>query len=221
MNWPKLVVLIKHGESVGYALTADKRSKLDIPNYEFPLTDRGVEESRIAKEYLNKNLGVFNAYFTSYYKRAIETMKIIYPEVKFREDPRLAELNRGIWSSMTQKEIKAEYPGEIERKEKEGVYVHRPIGGENCPDAELRILSFINDLKTYWANKKILIVGHVQCFILFQRIVHPLSIVETIAKFESNPFDNASVTIYERVKIGSRYKLELVQENIVPWKGIL
>ena len=46
---------------------------------------------------------------------------------------------------------------------------------------------------------------------------------EAIAKYKAGVFENASVTIYGRVQPHDHCHphLELVEENIVPWKGLI
>ncbi len=217
MSWPKLLVLVRHAESIGNTMPIEQRVKLDISTSEFPLTNKGKEQARITGEYLNKNFGTFSTYITSPYLRTTETAKLLYPDVEFQKDPRLIEVQRGIRYVMTEKQIKKKYPEEIIRKRKEGLYYYRPLGGENWIDVEIRIRSFLNRLR----SKKILIVVHGNWLVIFQKIIDDLSIEKAIFNFELGGFENASVTIYENKTVNRKSKLVLVEENIIPWKGKL
>lgn len=221
MSWPKLLVLVRHTESVGNITTVP--AQLNLSTHQYPLTEKGLEQAKITGEYLRKNLKKFDAYFTSYYQRSVQTMELLYPQAQFIKDARLTEQQRGIWHTMTEKEIKKRYPQEIKRKQLEGPYHYRAFGGENWPDVELRIRSFIKDLNEFYSNKKVLLVVHNRWLVIFQRLITPLSIEEAILKSQIEPasFANGSVTIYERKIINKKAKLVLVEENIIPWKGKL
>lgn len=219
MAWPKLLVMVRHAESVGNTLTVEQRAGYDMATHAYPLTERGRAQCPWTGAYLTEQYGAFDVHYTSYYERARETMALAVPGKKVYEDPRLAEAQRGIWHTMTKDEIAQAYPHEIVRKEREGLYHHRPLGGENWPDVELRIHSFLGTLSRDYKDQKVLIVVHGFWLILFQRLIHHFSIEEAMRRYNEGVFENASVTAYRgRNYVGSA-ELELISENIVPWKG--
>lgn len=218
MAWPKQLVLVRHAESEGNVLSVDERARLDVSTHEYGLTERGKEQARATGEYLRRRFGEFNVYYVSYYARSQETMRIMYPDAHVYEDPRLAEGQRGIWHTMTQKEIRENFPGEIERKEREGLYHYRAPGGENWPDIELRIHSFLGTLNRDYDNMNVLIVVHGHWLILFRRLVHHFSIAEAVDKYRTAVVKNASVTLYKGLKHKGKSMLVLTEENIVPWE---
>ncbi|MDA2936286.1 histidine phosphatase family protein [Patescibacteria group bacterium AH-259-L05] len=217
MNWPKLLVFVRHGESEGNA--AEDHAALGKSTRYFELTEKGVEQCVITKrEYLDKKFPHgFDAYYTSYYERAKQSMRILYPDTQFYTDDRLAEMHEGIWETMVEKKIKQHYPGEIERKELDRRYHYRAPGGENGVDLGIRIRSFNNHLKKWWGNKKVFIVMHGRWMVRFQQEIHGWLPEETERRWNMNPFDNASITIYTR----NKSELTLVEENVVLWKEIL
>lgn len=230
MAWPRLLVLVRHAESEGNTRTVEERAAFDMGTHEYDLTPRGREQAQATGEYLRRTFPReevfrrvhpfdFDVRYTSYYKRARETMALMCPGEKVYEDPRLAEAQRGIWHTMTREQIEATYPHEIVRKEREGLYHHRPMGGENWPDVELRIHSFLGTLARDYADKKVLIVVHGFWLILFQRLIHHFSIEEAERRYRAGTFENASVTVYEgRNYVGSA-DLVLKCENVVPWRN--
>jgi broad specificity phosphatase PhoE len=221
MGWPKQLILVRHAQSEGNIRSSDERAQWNIATHSYGLTDRGKQQARITGEYLHKHYGNFDTYYVSYYERSRETMRIMYPNAHAYEDPRIAEAQRGIWHTMTKEEISKQYPGELERKEREGIYHYRPLGGENWPDVELRIHSFLETLSRDREGKKVLIVVHGNWLVLLQRLIHHFSIEDAVEKYRTSVFENASVTVYRGIESKTQSRLELVEENVVPWKDKL
>ena len=224
MSWPGTLVLVRHAESEGNIRSADERAAFDTPTHEYALTERGREQARITGEWLRANgHHIFDVFYTSYYRRAQETMQVMFPGANVRVDPRLAEAQRGIWHTMTHDQIKARFPEEFVRREREDLYHYRPFGGENWPDVELRIHSFLGTMaRDACRSERWLIVCHGHWLVLFQRLIHHFPIERAMDKYRSHIFGNASVTIYHRTQEeGKEPRLFLHRENIVPWEGML
>lgn len=221
MGWPKQLVLVRHAESQGNVLGTDERAKCSLASHLYQLTERGKRQAEITGEYVRKTFGEFDAYYTSYYARVQQTMRIMYPDAKIYEDPRLAEAQRGIWHVMTRKQIAETLPFEIERKEKEKLFHYRPLGGENWPDVELRIHSFLGTLRRDLSGKRVIMGVHGHWLILFQRLIHHFSIEEAVRRYEMAVFGNASVTVYEEEKTRGKSHLILKEENRIPWENVL
>ncbi|MDA2922036.1 histidine phosphatase family protein [Patescibacteria group bacterium AH-259-L07] len=222
MNWPKLVVLVRHGESIGNR--ADETNSFDdiirsgISMDDLPLTERGEEQARITREYLHKNYRPFDVYLRSPLIRAQETAQLLYPDVPFQINPLLAEVDEGIWHLMTEEEIKQRYPEEIKMKQKKGFYKHTPLWGKSCQDVEnTMVRPFVTELLLFYSGKNILIVGHGKWFGIFDGFIQGLPIPQREANIEKGLFDNASITRYER----KSDKLTLGEKNIIPWKGLI
>lgn len=223
MAWPKRLVFVRHGESKGNLMTADERAGFALGSQKYNLTERGVLQAIITGQYLKKNFGLFDAYYTSYYTRARQTISLFYYPVIPYEDPRLAEAQRGIWHVLKKDDIQKILPYEVERKNRDELYHYRPLGGENWPDVELRIHSFFGTLARDYSGGNVLIVGHGNWFILFQRLIHHFSIDEVIRRYHEGTVENASITVYDGVEVNgkSRLVLDPNYDNFVPWKGIL
>jgi len=174
--------------------------------------------------YLSKEFGSFDIYYNSTYRRAKETMELMYPDVKEpHEDPRLDEADRGIWHTMTKEDIEKFMPWEIERRNKFGLWRYRPLGGENWGQVESRAHSFNGTLNRDYSGDRVLIVGHGNWFICYQRLIHHFSIKEAERRYHEAVLENASITVYEGVDIGGKSRLVLSKkyDNFVPWKGLL
>lgn len=221
MPWPKLLVLVRHAESEGNVRTADERAQLDLATHSYKLTKRGEKQAKITGAYLNKRFGDFDVYYHSYYTRTKQTLELMYPESRVYEDSRLAEGQRGIWHTMTHEEVAKYFPMETARRKREGLYHYRPLGGENWPDIELRVHSFLGTLARDYAGKKVLCVVHGHWLILLQRLIHHFPIAEALRRYDESIFENASVTIYEGKTARGKSRLELKEENTIPWKDEL
>ncbi len=220
MPWPKQLVLVRHAESEGNVRPdPDVRAAYEVATHAYPLTDMGRRQAACVGAWLREAYGTFDIRYTSYYARAKETMALMCPGERVYEDARLAEANRGIYHTYTREEIRTHFPKELERKEREGLYHHRPIGGENWPDIELRIHSFLGTLARDCGGKSVLIVVHGFWLILFQRLMHHFPIEEAEARYKGQVVPNASVTAYESSELtGGRLTL-MSDEPAVPWKG--
>jgi len=220
MGWPRNLVMVRHAESEGNVLTADERAEYDCATDRYRLTERGRKQAELTARFLYKRYPEgFAAYYTSYYVRSRETMEIMYPKAKIYEDPRLAEATRGIWHTMSAAQMEARFPEEVKRKEREGLYHYRPLGGENWPDIELRIHSFLGTLSRDYEGRDVLMVVHGHWLILLQRLIHHFSIEEAVRLYKQGHFHNASVTSYwvDRDTAGrQRFVCDL--NNYAPWK---
>lgn len=221
-NWPKNLVLVRHAESQGNVLTVDERANFDVATHAYGLTPRGRRQAEITGAYLRKRFGTFDTYYVSYYERSRETMRIMFPEARVFEDPSLAEGQRGIYHALTHDQIAVAYPGELQRKDREGLYHYRAPGGENWPDIEMRIHSFLGTLKRDYEDENVVIVVHGHWLMLLQRLIHHFSIEEAVRRYqEDRIFANASVTIYQGQTMREKPRLVLAEENIIPWQGQL
>lgn len=217
MTWPKELVLVRHAESEGNVLSVEERATFDKATHAYGLTDRGVLQAETTGAWLMGEYPAgFDVYYTSYYERARETMRILRPDARVYEDPRLAEANRGIYHAYTRGQIADQFPLERDRKDREGLYHYRPPGGENWADIELRIHSFLGTIARDMGGRRVLMVVHGHWLLLFQRLIHHFSIEEAVKRYKAGVAENASVTIYGPTPQGDRLRLKA---HCVPWHG--
>jgi len=221
MAWPKRLVLVRHAESEGNVLSKEERARYDRATHAYQLTERGRKQARITGQFLKATFGEFDVYYVSYYERSKETMNIMFPDARIREDPRLAEAQRGIWQTMTDEQVRTRFPEEFDRREREGLYHYRPFGGENWPDIELRIHSFLGTLSRDCCGQSVLMVVHGHWLILLQRLLHHFPTEEAVARYMGGTFANASVTVYAGDQEKEPSRLVLLSENQIPWEGKL
>lgn len=214
---PDELVIVRHGESIGNIETVDKKTDGNIPNHEYPLTDRGIEQCRYVQEYL-KNCS-FTLGFVSTFKRSQQSFNIILPGQPHIEDPRINEWWKGIFHSMTKNEIAQHYPGENVVRKKEGSYHYRPPQGESGMDVDVRILSFLQMISTAGLAQKVFISGHGRWIVSLLRLIQgrPVSDFEIMQKDKEHFPANGSLTIVRNTFRQDGGNLNI--SYMVPWKG--
>lgn len=218
---PKRLIFVRHGQSVGNVLQFKQRVMCGIPNRKFALTDVGESQAIIIVRYLQENYGSEppDICFHSGFLRTKITLGIILREFsgasksRVVEDPRLDEKWSGIFHELVEEDIKEKHPEEIEALNRLGWYDYRPLRGENAPDVEQRIKSFISDPR--WIGRTILVVGHGRWFILLQKVLHNLSsdyYLQAVAR--GNEVPNCCVIQYDKSDSS-----EFLPKIVVPWEG--
>ncbi|HWD27651.1 MAG TPA: histidine phosphatase family protein [Rhizomicrobium sp.] len=117
-----------------------------------PLTDKGRQQAHDIGAILKRELGAAPDldYVCSPLQRAKTTMQIAreaagLPALGYRTDPRLIEIDLGIWDQLTDDEARALDPATYDRRMADKWHVRVP-GGENYADVAKRLESFCADL---------------------------------------------------------------------------
>lgn len=198
------IVLIRHPHSEGNEVSNSEMTELERPNHMFVLSKQGESQLEpIVQAYTNLNrhrpVPVVVFHSTAFRTRVLAHKFSRDLGVPCIEDSRLNEKWDGIFHSLSLPKIKEHYPEQIDLKEKYGWYHYRPPGGENGPDVEIRIRSFLRDLgeEPSYFNRQVIVVGHGNWFHLFEGVVEkmPWEIVQ--ANRREKPFPNGSITTYD------------------------
>jgi phosphoserine phosphatase len=120
-------LLVRHGET-DWNRAGKFQGQIDVPLNEF-----GRKQASLAAEFLKTIQIDFG--FTSSMLRPKETAQIILQgrDITLVEDANLREIGHGLWEGKYEAEIKAEYPGELERWHTHPESVQMPEG-ENLQD---------------------------------------------------------------------------------------
>jgi phosphoserine phosphatase len=121
-------LLIRHGET-DWNRAGKFQGQIDVP-----LNENGRNQASLAAEFLKTIQIDFG--FTSPMLRPKETAQIIFkehPSLTLHEDADLREIGHGLWEGKFEAEIKAEYPGELQRWHTHPESVQMPEG-ENLQD---------------------------------------------------------------------------------------
>lgn len=216
------LIFVRHAQSIGNVMTQDERAEHPIANRDYPLTDLGRRQAILTGVWLREthSINLLEPHFCSTFKRTEETLRLILKALgrerdRVIVDPRLDEKWDGIFHELAKSRIQSEYPQEIEKRKKQGYYHYRAPNGQNCPDVEERIASFAAE---YLAPQRMglrLVVGHGRWFIIFQKMLHALSVEQFLELKSADRQRNCAVTLY------SRSRGDTLPLPTVPWEGKL
>jgi len=145
--------ILRHGQT---AYQMEKRGTI----YPWPesspvfLTEEGEKQAQKAAEELKgKSLDLI---YSSDASRTRQTAEIVNKELGLEIifDPRLRDVNAGIYNGRPEKDLLTEIPRLEERLYK------RPSQGENWIDVQKRMIDFLKDIDKKHKNRNILIVSH-------------------------------------------------------------
>lgn len=136
----------RHGE------TEANREKRFSGRKDTPLTDKGREQARTVGDILERELGERPplAFVSSPLQRARTTMEIVrerldMPPGGYTVDPRLAEIDLGLWDQLTDTEARALDPALFDARAADKWHVRVP-GGENYAEVAVRATSWLESL---------------------------------------------------------------------------
>jgi len=171
MKWPKKLVVVRHGLSelnvAKDLLEKDLAHTLHLlknkRDVDICLTETGIMQAQKTGKFLSA-YEKFDACYVSPYKRCIDTAKNIISNFDYgletHKDNRLREKEFGKLHGLEKEEIAKLYPDEHECRIRDGKYWYRLPGGENYPDVEMRIHSFLGKLNRDHQGHNILVVTH-------------------------------------------------------------
>ncbi len=188
-KWPQRLVIVRHAQSEQNAaldLLDEDLEKLlvtTVRDMDIPLSERGKQQAHKTGKYVAAEH--WDICFSSPYKRALATAEIIvsqcsYP-LKIYRDNRLREKEFGRLHGLTTAAIQEQYPEEYHDRERDGKYWYRLPRGENYPDVEMRVHSFLDKLARDWSGRKVLVVTHQVPYLSFRTLFEHLTEKEVIA----------------------------------------
>lgn len=222
----KLLVIVRHGESVTNALKdghlffpdAGTRRPVDgVPDREIALTPYGIRQAELTGQALAERFGTFDIAYHSGYRRARDTLTHILGQfddsmrwnIGVREDESIRERDPGYLYNITVGEAVSRFPWLRDYRRTVGNFFMVPPGGESLADiAKWRARYFCERLFREHPNGRVLVVTHggtLRCL----RIV--LESLEYRMPSGRSP-KNCGVTVYERDDAGI---LTLREYNVV------
>jgi len=147
------LLLIRHGQTE-WNLLGKYTGMSDIP-----LTDKGREQAQRLAVELKANPP--DAVVSSDLIRARETAEILATpfNLPVHTDPRLREINQGLWEGMHVDDIKAKYAQEFAARQANPLEV-APPGGETVGQVRERVVTAVNDIAQKYPDQRVAIVAH-------------------------------------------------------------
>lgn len=173
MTMPKDLLFIRHGQSE--ANIVQKRDDHGVepqvaesimarPDWQNRLTEKGVEQAKLAKEFIDRELGglaSFNALYVSPAFRTRETAAYVggLELDGWTIDDRIIERSWGLYGKVPRAEQRALYPRTAAEKAANPWFI-RLDGGESMPDVYARFRDFQGTLHREQADQRVAIVSH-------------------------------------------------------------
>lgn len=191
-KWPKRLVVVRHGQS---ALNVAKdledadveealKARRSIRDVDIDLTEIGEWQAEETGKFFDGS-DPFDICFSSPYKRTKRTAEGIVSKLSSKPriyvDNRIREKEFGVLHGYTSGQIRDLFPHEFESRARDGKYWYRLHGGENYPDVEQRLHSFLDKLVRDYAGKSVLIVTHQVPVKLFRALFEHLGEEEVLA----------------------------------------
>ncbi len=225
-RWPERIVIVRHGQSefnvakdlLEEGLKERLEALVNVRNVDIKLTEIGIWQAKETGKYLAEQDFKFDICYSSPYKRALQTAeKIINQfdyELKIFQDNRVREKEFGVLHGLTGEAIREQFPEHYRARKRDGKYWHRLLGGENYPDVEFRLHSFLGTLVRDWPRKNVLIAAHQVPCILFRALFEHLREEEVLTLGDYN---NCGISEY----IIDESKLPKNRMKLVEWNKVV
>lgn len=226
LKWPNRLVIVRHGQSeqnVALDLLEDNLEELleqqkKIRDADIQLTETGIWQAQETGLYLSR-YEPFDICFSSPYKRALQTSEEMINrlgyDLRIFKENRLREKEFGRLHGFKTEEIRELYPEEFEDRERDGKYWYRLPRGENYPDVESRVHSFLDKLVRDYGGKNVLVVTHQVPYNMFRALFEHLD-EKCVLALEDSP--NCGIQEYKidtsKMKEG---RLNLIKFNEVAY----
>jgi broad specificity phosphatase PhoE len=210
--WPARLWLVRHGESAGNVARNDAyaagRVHIDIEgrDVDVALSPRGVQQAQALGNWFARapESSRPEVILTSPYARACETARLIAEgcamagaRCRIVVDERLREKEFGILNRLTRQGIEQLYPQEAEFRSTLGKFYYRPPGGESWCDVILRLRSVLQSMGLYYAQRRVLVVGHQVVVLCFRYLIEDMTESDVLAIDAEGEVINCSLTEYE------------------------
>lgn len=173
MTMPREILFIRHGESEANIVQRSDNHGLEAelahaifgrPDWQNRLTERGIEQAKIARTWIDRELGglaAYDALYVSPFMRTRETAAYVGgPELEgWTIDDRIVERSWGVYGKLPRAEQRAKFKMTAAEKAANPWYT-RLDGGESMPDVYGRFRDFQGTLHREQAGRRVAVVSH-------------------------------------------------------------
>jgi broad specificity phosphatase PhoE len=188
------IILCRHGET-DWNVHGRYQGRTDVP-----LNERGRQQARDLARRLSER--PIHVVYSSTLERAYDTaMEIARPRgIEVRRDPRLDEIDQGLWEGLRRDEIAANHPKELE------AWAHYPIdlrlpGGETLEEVRLRVREVLDDIMLLHQGLVVCIVAHSVSMAVVKHELQGLTLRQALASLPANAsWEIISVPKYDLIR---------------------
>ncbi len=171
--------LVRHGQT-DWNLRGIYQGQSDIP-----LNETGISQARqLARDLAGIR---FNAVYASDLSRARHTAEIIARELGLTVnlDPRLREINQGVWEGKTIEHVQETYKPDFSRNPKY-ITTPRAEGAESLADVIRRMVAAVNEYLEKHADERILLSTHGLSAAALYCLVEGIELVDVVRYIPEN-----------------------------------
>lgn len=206
-EWPRELLLIRHGESAGNVARAlalrDGRSDIEIAgrDCDVALSALGEQQSQALGCWLARHWGEPDVLLSSPFERAVQTAALMtgaagWESPAVRTDERLREKEFGMLDRLTRRGIEERFPEQAAMRAALGKFYYRPPGGESWTDVLLRLHSFLGALGLDYAGKRVVVVSHQVVVLCLRYLIEGLDERRILQIDAQGDVANCSITQY-------------------------
>lgn len=173
MAMPNDIIFVRHGQSEANIVQKMSREEIhheheeainDRPDWQQRLSEKGIEQAKIAKLWIDENLGgvkSFDGRYVSPFLRTRETAAYIggIDANEWTIDDRIVERSWGVYGIVPRAEQRAHFPLTSKLQQTTPWYV-RFDGGESMPDVYGRFRDFQGTLHREQSGRRVIVVSH-------------------------------------------------------------
>lgn len=210
-KWPNTMYVVRHGQSERNVMKDKAKAAGLAPvwsdgvrDQDTALTGHGALQSLSVGVHLRKlhpdDYRRIDTLFVSPYLRTRQTNEAILQGLGYKPkiviEERIREIEFGILDGLTPEGVRVKYPEEVARRAKEGKYYYRPPGGENRPDVNMRLHSFIDTVVRSYPEKVIGVICHSVVVLCLRHLLERWEEKDYLQVDKEQDVKNASVTSY-------------------------
>ena len=173
------IILCRHGQT-DWNVHGRYQGRTDVP-----LNEYGRQQARDLARRLSEHQ--IDVVYSSTLERAYDTaLEIARPRgLEVRRDPRLDEIDQGLWEGMRHDEIMRHHPDKL------AAWQHHPIDlrlpeGETLEEVRLRVRAALDDMMLLHQGKAICIVAHSVSMAVVKHELQGLTLRESLASLPAN-----------------------------------
>lgn len=188
------IILCRHGQT-DWNREGRYQGRTDVP-----LNELGRQQAvELSNSLADRKI---HAVYSSTLERAYDTaVAIARPRgLDVRRDPRLDEIDQGLWEGLRRDEIALRHPEELTAWQKHPIDLRLP-GGETLDEVRLRVRAALDDLMLLHLGEVICIVAHSVSMAVIKHELQGLTLPQALAALPANAsWERIPVPEYEVIR---------------------